>query len=59
MPNVPEDQVVDIKIYGHQWYWRYQYGEGDEITEVESQVPAAGTEHPRGTVVSFRINGAF
>ena len=31
----------------------------DEITEVESQVPAAGTEHPRGTVVSFRINGAF
>ena len=31
----------------------------DEITEVESQVPAAGTEHPKGTVVSFRINGAF
>jgi beta-lactam-binding protein with PASTA domain/tRNA A-37 threonylcarbamoyl transferase component Bud32 len=31
----------------------------DEITEVESQVPAAGTQHPKGTVVSFRINGAF
>ena len=31
----------------------------DEITEVESQVPAAGTEAAKGTVVSFRINGAF
>ena len=31
----------------------------DEITEVESQVPAAGTQHAEGTVVSFRINGAF
>ena len=31
----------------------------DEITEVESQVPAAGTQHAQGTVVSFRINGAF
>jgi cytochrome c oxidase subunit 2 len=38
MPNVPEDQVVDIKVYGHQWYWRYQYGQGDEITEIESRI---------------------
>ncbi|GAA3207413.1 Stk1 family PASTA domain-containing Ser/Thr kinase [Microbacterium terregens] len=31
----------------------------DEITKVESQVPAAGTERAKGTVVSFRIQGAF
>jgi len=31
----------------------------DEITEVESQVPEAGTQQPKGTVVSFRIQGAF
>ncbi|MCR2809142.1 MULTISPECIES: Stk1 family PASTA domain-containing Ser/Thr kinase [unclassified Microbacterium] len=31
----------------------------DEITKVESQLPGAGTQHPKGTVVSFRIQGAF
>ncbi|HEY7797818.1 MAG TPA: cytochrome c oxidase subunit II [Hyphomonadaceae bacterium] len=33
-----EEQIVDIKVYGHQWYWRYIYGEGDNVTEVESRV---------------------
>ena len=36
MPSVPEDQVVDIKVYGNMWYWGYTYGEGDEITESRS-----------------------
>lgn len=31
----------------------------NEITKVESQVPAAGSERAKGTVVSFRIQGAF
>jgi cytochrome c oxidase subunit 2 len=33
-----EDDIVDIKVYGHQWYWRYIYGEGDNATEVESRI---------------------
>lgn len=36
-----EEQIVDIKVYGHQWYWRYIYGEGDNVTEVESRVVPA------------------
>ncbi len=38
MPQVAEEEVVDIKVYGHQWYWRYLYGEGENVTEVESRI---------------------
>ncbi len=38
MPQVAEEQVVDIKVYGHQWYWRYLYGEGDNVAEIESRI---------------------
>ena len=31
----------------------------NDITRVESQAPAAETEHPAGTEVSFRIGGTF
>jgi cytochrome c oxidase subunit 2 len=33
-----EEEIVDIKVYGHQWYWRYIYGEGDNVTEIESRM---------------------
>ncbi len=33
-----EDDIVDIKVYGHQWYWRYLYGEGDNVAEIESRI---------------------
>jgi len=36
--EVAETEVVDIKVYGHQWYWRYIYGEGDNATEIESRI---------------------
>lgn len=38
MPPVAEEEIVDIKIYGHQWYWRYLYGEGDDVAEIESRM---------------------
>jgi cytochrome c oxidase subunit 2 len=46
MPQVAEEEVVDIKVYGHQWYWRYIYGEGENITEVESRVVPADALKP-------------
>jgi cytochrome c oxidase subunit 2 len=46
MPQVAEEEVVDIKVYGHQWYWRYMYGEGDNVTEVESRVVPAESLKP-------------
>jgi cytochrome c oxidase subunit II len=38
MPDVAEEQVVDVKIYGRQWYWSYIYGEGDNVVEYDSQM---------------------
>lgn len=38
MPPVAEEEIVDIKVYGHQWYWRYLYGEGENVTEIESRL---------------------
>lgn len=46
MPQVAEEEVVDIKIYGHQWYWRYIYGEGDSATELESRIVPAESLKP-------------
>jgi cytochrome c oxidase subunit II len=38
MPRVDESQVVDIKVYGRQWFWSYQYGEGDDMIEFDSNM---------------------
>ncbi len=41
MPDVAETEVVDVKVYGRQWFWSYIYGEGDEALEYDSNmVPA-------------------
>jgi cytochrome c oxidase subunit 2 len=34
------------KVYGHQWYWRYLYGEGEEVTEIESRLVPADSLKP-------------
>ena len=40
-PEVAENEVVDVKVYGRQWFWSYIYGEGDEALEYDSNmVPA-------------------
>lgn len=38
MPNVAEEEIVDIKVYGRQWYWSYIYGEGDNSLEYDSNM---------------------
>jgi cytochrome c oxidase subunit II len=38
MPNVAEEEIVDIKIYGRQWFWSYIYGEGDNVVEFDSNM---------------------
>lgn len=38
MPNVAEEEIVDIKVYGRQWFWSYMYGEGDDVVEFDSNM---------------------
>jgi cytochrome c oxidase subunit 2 len=41
--QVPEEQVVDIKIYGNMWYWDYTYNQNtDQEFVVESRMLRAG-----------------
>lgn len=58
MPNVDEKEIVDIKVYGRQWYWSYIYpAGGDKTVEYDSnmvpedalkqgQIPHLSTDNP-------------
>jgi len=49
MPKVDEKEVVDIKIYGRQWFWSYIYGEGDTAVEYDSNmIPDANIDPAKG-----------
>lgn len=37
-PKVAESQIVDVKVYGRQWYWSYSYGAGDNALELNSNL---------------------
>lgn len=37
-PKVPQAEVVDIKVYGRQWFWSYIYGSGDTAVEYDSNM---------------------
>jgi cytochrome c oxidase subunit 2 len=37
-PKVPQSEIVDIKIYGRQWYWTYMYGTGDNALEFDAHM---------------------
>jgi cytochrome c oxidase subunit 2 len=51
MPDVPEAQVVDIKVYGRQWFWSYIYGEGDNAVEYDSNmIPDADIDASKGQI---------
>jgi cytochrome c oxidase subunit 2 len=51
MPDVPEEQVVDIKVYGRQWFWSYIYGEGDNLVEYDSNmIPDANIDPGKGQI---------
>jgi cytochrome c oxidase subunit II len=38
MPNVAESEIVDVKVYGRQWFWSYIYGSGDDVVEYDSNM---------------------
>jgi cytochrome c oxidase subunit 2 len=43
--QVPEEQVVDIKVYGNMWYWDYTYNQNtDKEFVVESRMLRPGDE---------------
>lgn len=51
MPDVPEEQVVDVKVYGRQWFWSYIYGEGDNTVEYDSNmIPDANIDASKGQI---------
>ena len=51
MPDVAEEEVVDIKVYGRQWFWSYIYGEGDDAVEYDSNmIPDANIDASKGQV---------
>ena len=35
---ITQDEIVDIKIYGRQWYWNYIYGAGDTAIDFDSHM---------------------
>jgi len=41
--NPPEEQIVDIKVYGNMWYWDYTYNQNtDQEFVIESRMLRAG-----------------
>lgn len=51
MPDVAEEEVVDIKVYGRQWFWSYIYGEGDNTVEYDSNmIPDANIDAGKGQI---------
>lgn len=57
MPNVDEKEVVDIKIYGHQWYWSYIYGTGDNALEYDStMIPGDQINEAKGQIKQLSVD---
>jgi cytochrome c oxidase subunit 2 len=49
--DVAEEEVVDIKVYGRQWFWSYIYGEGDNVVEYDSNmIPDANINLAKGQI---------
>ena len=48
---ITEDDIVDIKIYGRQWFWSYIYGQGDTAVEYDSNmIPDANIDASKGQI---------
>jgi cytochrome c oxidase subunit 2 len=57
MPDVKEEEVVDIKIYGRQWFWSYIYGEGDSAVEYDSNmIPDADIDPAKGQIKRLSVD---
>ncbi len=56
-PKVAESEVVDIKVYGRQWYWSYIYGQGDEALEYDSNLlPADLIDTAKGQIPQLSVD---
>ncbi len=57
MPDVKEEEVVDIKIYGRQWFWSYIYGEGDTAVEYDSNmIPDENIDPAKGQIKRLSVD---
>lgn len=55
MPDVAEEEIVDIKIYGRQWFWSYIYGEGDNVVEFDSNMVPENEIQP-GQIIQLSVD---
>jgi cytochrome c oxidase subunit 2 len=54
---ISQDEIVDIKIYGHQWRWGYIYGSGDTAVEFDSNmIPDADIDPAKGQITRLSVD---
>lgn len=55
--KVAEADVVDIKVYGRQWFWSYIYGEGDNALEFDStMIPGDQIDPAKGQIRQLSVD---
>jgi cytochrome c oxidase subunit 2 len=55
--KVAEADVIDIKVYGRQWYWSYIYGEGDNTIEFDStMIPGDQIDPSKGQLRQLSVD---
>jgi cytochrome c oxidase subunit 2 len=60
MPDVAESEIVDVKIYGRQWFWSYIYGEGDNTVEFDSNmIPDDMVNPAKGQIRQLSVDNPF
>ena len=55
VPAVDESQIVDVKVYGRQWYWSYIYGSGDDEIYFDSNMIQDADLAP-GQIAKLSVN---
>ena len=55
VPAVDESQIVDVKVYGRQWYWSYIYGSGDDEIYFDSNMIQDADLGP-GQIAKLSVN---
>ncbi len=55
VPTADESQIVDVKVYGRQWYWSYIYGSGDDEIYFDSNMIQDADLAP-GQIAKLSVN---
>jgi len=54
---ITQDEIVDIKIYGRQWYWNYIYGSGDTAIDFDSHmIEDANIDPAKGQITRLSVD---